>query len=87
MPRRSQKVTKSISKPVSFRCSTVDAVACLSQLTFTSLGKQEVGLRGSRQIGHTVTGVQENWAFTVRQSSVGLDLNGLVVAEVTRKGR
>jgi hypothetical protein len=25
--------------------------------------------------------------FTVRQSSVGLDLNGLVVAEVARSGR
>jgi hypothetical protein len=53
--------------------------------TFALLGKQEVGLCSGRQVGDTVTGVQKERALIVVQSSVRLDLEGLVVAEVTRR--
>jgi hypothetical protein len=56
-----------------------------SVITFALLSKQEVGLSSSRQVRDTVTSIQENRALAVGQCSIGLDLEGLVVAEVARK--
>lgn len=58
-----------------------------SVITFAPLCKQEVGLSSSRQIRDTIAGVQENWALAVGQGGIGLDLEGLVVTEVTAKQR
>ena len=52
------------------------------ELTLSLLGEQEISLGCSRQVRDTVSGIQQCRALVVRQLSVGLDCQGLVVAEM-----
>lgn len=51
-------------------------------LTVAFLRKQEIRLPRGGQIGHSVSGVQQNRALTVGQGCIGLDLKRLVVTEM-----
>lgn len=52
------------------------------EFTFALLGEQQVGLRGGRQIGHTVASIKKGRPLVIRQCGIRLDFQGLVVAEV-----
>lgn len=85
IPRRSQKVTRSVtgSRSVLAR-STGDQFEQVNS-TFAFFGEQKVGLCGGREVGHTVASVQKHRALAIRQSSVWLYLQGFVMPEVARK--
>lgn len=53
--------------------------------TFAFLGEQEVGLCGSRKVGHAVAGIQKDWTLGIRQCGVRLNFEGFVVTKVARE--
>lgn len=81
IPRRSQKVTRSATGSV-MAILTLKPFEQQMGVTFALLGEQEVGLCGGRKVGHTIASIQKHWPFTIRQSSVWLDLQGLVMTKV-----
>lgn len=52
------------------------------ELTLSLLGEQEISLGCSRQIRDTVSRIQQCRALVLWQLSIGLDCQGLVVAEM-----
>jgi hypothetical protein len=49
-------------------------------------GKEKVSLGGSRQIGDTISSIEQGRTLVFRQCGVRLDLQGFVMSEMTIEG-
>lgn len=50
------------------------------------LGEEEISLLGSREIGDSVTGVEQGWSLVSGEGGVGTDGAALVVTEAADRG-
>lgn len=54
--------------------------------TMALLGEEEISLLGSREIGDSVTGVEQGWSLVSGEGGVGTDGAALVVTEAADRG-